>query len=703
MVRRTTIWGILMLVLLFASAPAAADHVLTAQVSTGANGAVDVEEKALVSADGSHVFFGTRESLQPSDSDSYLDVYDYSGGVATLASAGGNGAFDAVLKGKSADGSRVFFETAEQLVAADSDSSVDVYERAGGVTTRVSSGNNAWDARFEAASDDGTHVVFRTQEPLAPTDTNSTNDLYENVGGTVQHVSAGTNGGTSRILITRDGSHITFKASGNVWQRTGGVTTKVTTLNENSGCVCSFEPQLGGTSADGTQVFFVSRAVYAAGAGDLCGFDVNEDPFGCEDLFKWTAGTYELMSPGPDSGGNYTYFGFEGVSADGSHVFYGTDEWHTAEDQDDGVWDTYERFNGQTKLITTGPTDPHTSFTTEPGLAFASPDGLTVVTGTDDPWVAEDTDSANDMYEYSHGVMRLASVGPNGETGAGTITGFAGASEDGSRIFFRTTDALSPADTDSADDVYERVGGRTTAVLQTGAPATTLAGLSRDGRVAVLLTAEQLLPSDTDAKWDLYLYRAPSGYARPRGATPVFASLVPAYAACTSPNHQHGPPLSFGSCGAPQTASSQLTVGTPDANGQSAKSSGSVGLYALVGDPATPADEADVGIGVDISDVRLASGLSDYTGTLEARLGLRITDRAGGEPVTLTDTPLPVTVPCTATTDTTIGSRCTVSTTADAVVPGSVPERARSIWALDQVRVYDGNGSLFAVQGLFVP
>ncbi len=67
---------------------------------------------------------------------------------------------------------------------------------------------------------------------------------------------------------------------------------------------------------------------------------------------------------------------------------------------------------------------------------------------------------------------------------------------------------------------------------------------------------------------------APAGYPRPKAATPMYASLVPSYKQCTTPNRQHAPPLSFGSCNPPQQESDFLTVGTPDANGQAAKSVG---------------------------------------------------------------------------------------------------------------------------------
>ena len=191
---------------------------------------------------------------------------------------------------------------------------------------------------------------------------------------------------------------------------------------------------------------------------------------------------------------------------------------------------------------------------------------------------------------------------------------------------------------------------------------------------------------------------------------------MPAYSACTAPDRTHGPPLAYASCSGPDQVSQHLTVGTPDANGKGAKSVGYARYGAAVGNPATPADEANVNFYMRLNDVRVASDLSDYEGELELRSQIRITDRRSGpgadEPATVEDIDFPVTVPCAATEDTTIGSRCEVATTAEAIIPGAVTEGARSIWAFDQTRVYDGgpdglastqDNTLFAVQGLFVP
>ncbi len=228
----------------------------------------------------------------------------------------------------------------------------------------------------------------------------------------------------------------------------------------------------------------------------------------------------------------------------------------------------------------------------------------------------------------------------------------------------------------------------------------------------------------TDVMGIMIAYYVPTsaGYPRPKGATPTRVSLVPAFNACTSPNRVHGPPdfpgngsNPDGSCNPPTQTSSQLTVGAPDANGAPAKSEGSVVASAIVGNPGTPADEADARFRVDMTDVRNKTGLADYTGQLQLETTIRITDRDNGpsEVATAQDSPFRVTVPCTATGDTTVGSTCSVNTTADAVLgAGAIKEGKRSIWQLGQVRINDGGADglaatapngLFAVQGVLVP
>ncbi len=47
-------------------------------------------------------------------------------------------------------------------------------------------------------------------------------------------------------------------------------------------------------------------------------------------------------------------------------------------------------------------------------------------------------------------------------------------------------------------------------------------------------------------------------------------------------------------------------------------------------------------------------------------------------------------VPCASTADTTVGSTCSITTTANTIAPGAAVEGKRAIWETGQVRVSDG-------------
>ena len=205
-------------------------------------------------------------------------------------------------------------------------------------------------------------------------------------------------------------------------------------------------------------------------------------------------------------------------------------------------------------------------------------------------------------------------------------------------------------------------------------------------------------------------------YARPVGASPLRAALVPAYDACTSGNRMHGPPLEHPSCNPPSPASDNLTVGTQDANAKPSNSVGSFRYAVRTGDPGTPADEADVGFEFRLSDVRVAGTLADYSGEVQPRTTMRITDRRSlpgvNETGTVEDLVLPSTIPCAVTPDVNTGAVCNVTSSLDAITPGLVSEGARAIWALGPVEVMDGGSDgdvetapnqVFARQGIFIP
>jgi hypothetical protein len=217
---------------------------------------------------------------------------------------------------------------------------------------------------------------------------------------------------------------------------------------------------------------------------------------------------------------------------------------------------------------------------------------------------------------------------------------------------------------------------------------------------------------------------ASATHVRPKGASPLRASLVPAYKQCTAPNRTHGAPLAFPSCNPPVQTSNSLTVGTPDANGAAANS---VGFILLKVKGTSP---EDVLITSSMTDVRCKAGVAaavcssanagdgpDYSGGLQGNATIRISDHYNGpglnEAATVTDIPFPVNSTCANTADTAVGGACSVSTTANAVVPGSVKDLQRAVVEIQQLQVNDGgtdgqvsttaDNTLFEVQGIFIP
>jgi hypothetical protein len=689
------------------------------------------------SADGTRVIFDSAEKLTSDDTDGNADTYERANGVTTRLSFGPNGGnanSDVVFLAASDDASHVFFQTGEALVAADTDGKCyvdaegylacrDVYERSGGTTSLVStsatSPNSNNNARLKGISKNGLHAFFTTAEQLVPADTDNAVDVYERFGGNTTLVSTGpasTNSDDDAVFrgCSDDGTRVFIEtverltsadtdSEADVYQRSAGTTTLLSTgpAGGNGATPASFK----GASADGSRVFFETDERLTSGDTDSS-----------IDVYQRSAGTTTLLSTGPAGGNGATDAYFEGASKDGARVWFETKESLVAGDSD-GRQDVYERSGGTTAMVSTGPTGGSGAF--DASFEGASQDGSRVWIGTLEQLAPTDLDSAFDIYERSGGSTLQLSLGPGGGNGASDAF-FDRASADGTRVFFETPESLVAADTDSFVDVYQRLGGTTTLVSPAPSGSSTsyanLVGTNADGTRVFFTSGDKLAASDTDTQTDIYASVDIPGYPRPKGATPFVVPLVIAYRDCTSANSVHGAPLSYQSCKPPVPESNWLTVGTPDANGQPAKSVGSVAVTAVAGDPSTPADEADARLALSVSDVRNKSGLGDYAGELEVRLDLRVTDKLNGaspvDPATISDFPFEYKGVCTTTSDTTVGSICSIKTTADAVIPGAVTEVKRTIWEVGTVQVFDGGSdgdvdtlpnTLFERQGVFVP
>jgi hypothetical protein len=748
--RRTLILAALSLVSVVAFwTPTALADRTTALVSAGqinGNGAFDAEWGG-VSDDGTHDFFRTQEQLVPADTDSSYDIYERFNNMTSLVSAGqinGNGAFDAVFRDNSPDGSKVWFETREKLVSADTDNSIDVYERSGGVTTLVSQGpgnfNTATDSFFVGASRDGTKVFVSSYDPLTTSDTDGGyRDIYMRSGGTTTLISTGGNGpyGADFDGMTPDGSHIYFHTDERLAATDTDTTRDIYDANTGTGTITQVSLGPGGTGGNGGQIPIFQGVtpdgahVYFQTIEQLTSTDTDS----YLDVYDRNGSTTTEVSLGAGTGNGSWDASFQGASDDGSKVWFSTREAMVPGDMDGPAnpaggcqdstgqptlqcLDIYQRSGGTTTWISTGPNESNGPF--EASFGAASHDGSKVFFGIGEPLTSDDGDpNQKDVYERSGGNTYLISKGTINGSGLYEAI-LAGISSDGTRAFFMTYEPLVPEDDDGNwQDVYERYYGDTTfgqtSLISTGPASTNAAtiafyyGQNTDGSKVFFLTDEQLVTSDTDSSQDVYSAATVNpGFPRPKGATPTAFSLVPAYSQCTSPNNNHGAPISSGSCSPPSQDSSVLTLGTPDANGHTSSSISQVRFITVSTSP------ENVLVKFTISDVLCRATnaacpngpLSDFAGSLVIRATLRVSDRNNGSPAvegaTVQDFDLAVPVSCVATpSDSSTGGLCTGQVSVNSLYPGAVADLKRQIWQVQSLRVLDPgpNGAIGSCPG----
>jgi TolB protein len=233
-----------------------------------------------------------------------------------------------------------------------------------------------------------------------------------------------------------------------------------------------------------------------------------------------------------------------------------------------------------------------------------------------------------------------------------------------------------------------------------------------DGTDPTIRRASSVFDAVSDPDWQPLPVNTPSSHVRAAGASPFRVSLVPAFNACTTGNRTHGPPLVFPSCNPPQPGSPNLTVGVGDGDPALSRSVGYMRIAVWPGAPGGP-DDTDARVRFNLTNVMRASDLSEYTGELRASARVRLTGREGTVAQTALEFPLEFDVPCVPTGPVLDKSVCDLTTTLDSITPGAAAEGMRAVWALGQVKVYDGgpdedadttaDNSLFAVQGVFIP
>jgi hypothetical protein len=176
----------------------------------------------------------------------------------------------------------------------------------------------------------------------------------------------------------------------------------------------------------------------------------------CEDLYERANGVTRLLTTGPLRTGSSgirlyptSFFPYP-VSADARHVFFQTDTALVADDSDRAI-DVYESFDGTTRLVSTGPF--YSNLPVDADFRGASADGTRSYFAVDAP-LTTDSPHGRGLYERADGVTRRLPLGPPNDPFDTSDVSLYGPSFDGSHVLFATTQRLTAADTDNRRDLY---------------------------------------------------------------------------------------------------------------------------------------------------------------------------------------------------------------------------------------------------------
>jgi Tol biopolymer transport system component len=416
---------------------------------------------------------------------------------------------------------------------------------------------------FAGASTDLTHVVFGSPDPLTEgLPDGFSGGLFEWTNGQLRYVGVlpdGTSAGISAVggrythVVSEDGRRIVFEDvnSGQVYDRIDGTSTLEVSASQRM----TPDPngpqraKFWGATADGGTVYITSPEALTDEATTGVDGDGRATDAGA-DLYAYDVDSETLTDLSVDSnpldlatGANVQ--GVVGTSEDGQYVYF-VALGDLAGDAASGVPNLYLRHGDDITYI--GALDPNDKQVWDfqqfsPGgvlgvTSRVTPDGrnmlfqsIASLTGYDNvnPSTGAPTSQA---YRYSADADTLSCVScrPDGTPPAGDSTipppncptsTPRNISTDGSRVFFSSTDAIVPGDTNGKSDVYEWSGGTVHLVSGGGGHFdSTFYDASADGKDVVFATGERLVGQDTDSHVDLYDARAEGGFPAPPVALP---------------------------------------------------------------------------------------------------------------------------------------------------------------------------------------
>lgn len=381
------------------------------------------------SDDTRRVFFSSEGHLLAADAartsgtsiyeldESGLHLVDVDSGGSIVSECGATVAAD---RGVSRSGARVFFASPPPSSACSQPSKVYLRED-GTITIPVSASqctradcNSSQPVQFAGATSDGSVVYLTTTQQLTNSDVDQERDLYAFDLGTstmrlLSEAEPGQGGEAIACCVrsSRDGSAVYFYARGRL---------------------------LAGLGREGGENLYIANA---AGVHFVAPVGV-DDPLQISETGNVAAFATPVGLEEADTDGRRDVYVYNVESGELKRISAGTGGGNGPFDAD--ISSPIER----------------TDLRLDPGDTAVTADGSRVFFSTQEPLLPEDENEALDVYEWSPNGLDLVSSGL-GEADAE----FAGASADGTTVLFRTTATLLPADRDGGErDLYAaRVGG----------------------------------------------------------------------------------------------------------------------------------------------------------------------------------------------------------------------------------------------------
>ena len=365
------------------------------------------------------------------------------------------GSGNAQLRGITPDGAMAYVQTAEKLTSADTDTVVDVYEytTATGAWRLLSLDTPTQDAYFQAANPAGSMVYYDTAEKVTDDDKDSARDTYVTNGTFTLKVSPGdTEGAGVNMHALGSVNHkIVFETAeslvaadtdtkADLYDMTNGAPALLTP-SPNAAAAAKPVQFVAASKGSAHRVLFATEEKLVAGDSDTT-----------KDLYATEAGKLTLLTAGVAA---YTV---EAVSGDAETVLFSTESNMLASDTDQAR-DMYTNGDAGPKHLLQSDA-PYDQFEYSGRL---SPDGSVAAFDTNEPALPADADELQDVYTVAGGNVALAS-GPGDGTAGDPEASWTEYVLSSGEVVFNSAERLLAADRNDIADAYGFKGGELTLI-----------------------------------------------------------------------------------------------------------------------------------------------------------------------------------------------------------------------------------------------